>query len=577
MTTARGGALKSALFLLAGTAFAFTATGSASAQILPQAQGIASPGRVQDQIPSMQTTGESASPNIDVRASQPESAPPGASKVTFVLKGIHIDGVSAYSQAEIRPVYAHELGRKISLADLYGIAAALTRKYRDDGYILTQVIVPAQTISAAGTPRLRVVEGYVDSVTIKGTKGHEAGLIESYADHLVNNIPLNERDLEHWLLLINDLPGVRARSILSPSPDKTGAAQLTIIVTRKPYDVEVDANNYGTKYLGPYQLGTSAALNSIFGLNERITGQVVYAPGAHMTPELMYYAGGYMMPVGPWGTTVQLDANYTHTAPGYSLRPFSVQGNEEFVDAILTQPFIRSRRLNLTGNVTMDERDVNTNDNIEDTRKDRIRAVRFGAKADYLSTWVAPAYNSANFEVAQGINAFGATGGTLNSSRPGADASFTKLDAEVQRLQRIVDHVNVLVAGEGQLTNNPLLTTEQFGIGGQDYGRGYDPSEILGDDGLVGKAELQWDTPFVLPYFSTYQTFLFFDGGEVFNKNALIADERHESLTSTGIGWRSTFQFGTSLDATLAFPLNREVQTQGNRDPRIFIGLSQKF
>ena len=57
----------------------------------------------------------------------------------------------------------------------------------------------------------------------------------------------------------------------------------------------------------------------------------------------------------------------------------------------------------------------------------------------------------------------------------------------------------------------------------------------------------------------------------------MTTDERRESLTSTGVGFRTTLRTGTSLDALLAFPLTRDVQTQGNKGARVFVGLSQRF
>ena len=76
------------------------------------------------------------------------------------------------------------------------------------------------------------------------------------------------------------------------------------------------------------------------------------------------------------------------------------------------------------------------------------------------------------------------------------DPTFTKLNADIQRLQRVTSHVNLLLNVSGQWANGPLLSSEEFGIGGMFVGRGYDPSEITGDEGVSGKAELQWNEPY---------------------------------------------------------------------------------
>ncbi len=564
--------LKGALMMAVFTALG----GNAMAQALAPAQGTANPGRVEQQFPALKQQPDNT-PAIEVKTKNIEAAPKGAEKVSFTLTELHVDGATVYSRQDLASVYGGDIGHKITLAQLYDIAGRITLKYRNDGYILTQVVVPPQHISH-GVARLRVVEGYVDRVNVQGARGHEQGLIESYARGLSRGTPLNVHDMERALLLVNDLPGVKARSILSPSKTKVGAADLTVIVTRKPYDLEFDANNFGTKYLGPYQLGASAALNSVLGLNERITGQTVYAPGAHLTPELMYYALGYLQPVGPYGTTVALNASYTDTNPGFRLKPFDVDGKSNYEGVTVAHPFIRSRQLNLSGHVTVDFRDVKTEDNIEPTRKDRIRTLRVGGKIDYLDTLFGrAAYNSADLELSQGLGLFGATDGGADTSRPGANDTFTKFNAELQRLQRVVPDVNLLLGATGQVSADKLFTSEEFGLGGQSYGRGYDPSEIIGDHGIAGKAELQWENPMRLSFLDTWQGYGFYDIGQTWTKDATVLADKRNSLASTGLGVRSSFTEGTGFDAYVAFPLTRDVATQSGRNPRVFVGLSQKF
>lgn len=569
IVTKRSLALSAALVCVSATAMA-------QVNARPEA-GSANPGRVETQIQPPVAPQEAPSAPVEVRQAPIQNAPAGADKVRFTLNHLTVEGNTVYGQDQLASLYAGRLHRTVSLADIYAIAGDITRKYRNDGYILTQVVVPPQTIKT-GNVRLRVVEGFVNQITVEGVKGYEQEQILSYARSLGNNGPLNVKDMERALLLINDLPGVRARSVLSPSRTQTGAADLTIIVNRKLADAELDFNNYGTKYLGPYQIGASAALNSALGLNERITAQTVYAPGAHFDPELQYYALGYMMPVGPYGTTFELDGSYTRTNPGYILKEFNTVGNSEYGALTVAQPFIRSRQTNLTGRLIVDERDVDTANDLDSDRKDRIRTVRAGAKFETLDSLLGEgAYNMADVQISQGLGFFGSTTGGLNTSRPGADEGFTKLNAEIQRLQRLAPSFNLLLGATGQVSDAKLTTTEQFGIGGQDYGRGYDPSEIIGDHGVAGKAELQWVNPLKLDYIDDWQAYGFYDVGRTWVRDAVTTGDRQNSLASTGLGLRGTLSTATSWNTLVAFPLTRDVQTQGGTHPRVFFGLSQRF
>ena len=215
--------------LIASTAFCAalaTLPVDALAQVPDAALEQAAPGRVQQQFED-QALAPRLSPTVQVRDLILQEVPEGAEKIRFNLNTVEIEGVSVYGQSDLQPVYADKLGQNISLAELYAISTAMTNKYRNDGYILTQVIVPPQTIEG-GKARLKVVEGYIDGVSVEGADDPSAlKLIQRYAEKLQNADALNVQELERYLLLISDLPGIEARSVLGPSTTNPGAGQLT--------------------------------------------------------------------------------------------------------------------------------------------------------------------------------------------------------------------------------------------------------------------------------------------------------------------------------------------------------------
>lgn len=520
-------------------------------------------------------------PKIDIKEAEIMKAPAGAEKISFTLKKLDVSGMTVYNQDDIKGLYSKDLGKTITLADLYGIAGDLTRKYRNAGYILTQVIIPPQTIEG-GTAKLQVVEGYIDTISVRDTEPDKATkLVRQLAAQVKGQkTPLNVADLERSLLLINDLPGVKARSVLSPSPTKTGSADLTIILDRTLYDGMVSFDNYGTRYLGPGQFGGAFSLNSYFDMNEKITAQIYLAPEIFRGFELNYFSLGYSMPISDDGTSVNLFASRTGTDPGYTLRQFGVQGHSQYASVELDHPYIRSRDRNLTGRVKFDWRDVTSKNNIgaDPTRTDHIRAFRVGGRYDFLDRMFGAGYNVADIELSQGLDAFGASQKNLNTlSRPAGNPYFTKLNVEVQRLQRLNSSFNFLLAAKGQWSGSALLTSEEFGIGGQSYGRGYDPSEIVGDSGYAAKAELQYYRPINVPYFSNYYMYTFFDGGSVWNHDPATSANGRDSLSSTGLGLHATMDSGIKMDFMVAKPLTAKVQTMDNRGLRAFMSISKEF
>lgn len=558
--------------------------GPAAAQITQQQAieiqgGIADPGRLQDDLRRDRAM-PGLGADIEIKQMQLVGAPEGAENIRFVLGRLEIDGLGVYSEADLQPIYADKVGTEISLAELYEIANRITLKYRNSGYILTQVVIPPQTIEG-GTARVQIVEGYVHNVTIQADTAQEGpalDLIRSYAEHIRTGTALNARTLERHLLLINDLPGVSARGVLSPSPDTPGASDVTIIVERDPYEALLGVNNYGSRYLGPVNLTASGTANSMLRMNEALTGQVVVAPDSGY--ELAYGALAYEQPIGPWGTKVTVFGSVTDTDPGYDLEEFDVRGHSNLYSVQLRHPFIRSRSENLYGHLLFDWRDVESSNNIENTREDRIRAARAGLGYEFLDTLIGVAFNAIELEVSKGLDILGASEeGRGSLTRDRGDPQFTKITAEFQRLQRLSGSVNLLMAGRGQLSDGPLLASEEFGVGGFDIGRAFDSSEIVGDEGMSGKAELQWNNPFGAAggYVEKTQVYSFFDAGRVWNDDATTSSTKSDTLTSAGAGFRVNFTGGTEADFALAFPLNRDVQTQKDDDPRAYFSLVKKF
>lgn len=551
----------------------------AQAQV-PDAQvGAASAGRVEKQQINLPDTATSVSPQVEVKEAQIQNAPAGSENIKFQLQQLNIEGSSVYSDQELATIYKNKVGQTVSLAEVYGFAGDLTRKYRNDGYILTQVVVPPQTIEG-GTAKLQVVEGYVGNVTVQDSSDPEAtALIRQYADRVKSQGgALNVRDLERWMLLINDLPGVNARGVLSPSATTPGAADLTVISDRQLMNGMVGLDNYGSRYLGPTQLTVAGSTNSILGLNEKITAQAVTTPMGGFDPELAYFGLNYAQPIFNYGTVFEVFGSKTLTDPGYNLEEFDVKGNSELLGLTVRHPFMRSRNFNLTGRATFDYRNVETKNNIEPTRNDHIREARVGGRLEVLDTIFGAAYNTIDIEAAHGLDVFGSSrDDAINLSRADADNDFFKINAEFQRLQRLTSTINLFGSVAGQKASNALYSSEEFGVGGITYGRGYEPSEIIGDDGFAAKVELQVNTPVAISYLESYQIFGFYDFGKVWNIDPTSSLDKSNSLASTGVGFRTDLPAQINAGVLLAVPLTRDVSTEQDKSPSVLFTVSKRF
>ena len=512
------------------------------------------------------------SPNIQVDSAPAIQAPAGAENITFNFTGLNIAGMTAYKQEEIAYLYEDKIGQTISLLDLYDIANNLTRVYRNDGYILSQVVVPTQSHSG-GVANLNAVEGFIDQVTVQAEDESNIAInqIKDYANDLNDdNKPLDIHQMERQLLLINDLPGVDARSVVSPSATTPGAADMSVIVERDPIEGVVTVDNHGSRFLGPIQVSGAVVLNSVLGMNEQITTQLAVAPDDGL--ELGFGAIGYEQPINDEGTMFQANLSYTVTDPGFSLDSLNVNGESKYLSLGFEHPVVRSRETNIFARGFFDARNVDSDSDLGFV-DDNIRAIRGGLRAEFLDRTFGVAVNSVDVEIAQGLEIFGSSeAGDDNLSRDEGEPGFLKANISVERLQRITNDIDLQLGVRGQISNDPLLSSEEFGLGGYRSVRGFDPSQAVGDDGVSGNIELQWNNDA-----DDIEVFGFFDGGKVWDKDAISAVNDENSLVSTGLGVRFELPYDVNAEFAVAQPLHTDVSTRRNRDPQYFFSLTKRF
>lgn len=567
--------MKKTILSLVSTA-ALVAVMTLAAPAQAQVPSSAEPSRVGGQIAPMQPSLSSPQGMPGVSSGGPVTAPAGAENVKFTLNSVAIDGMSAYQESAVSPLYAGMIGQTITLADVYALAEKMTAKYRNEGYILTQVVVPPQTI-AGGNIKLRVVEGFIDQVKIQGRTRAEMDFLAPFADKIRASKPLNAKALERYILIMNDLSGMSARAVLSPSPGVAGASDVTLVVDQKPYDLFFQVDNRGSRYLGAFQANAGVRFNNLFGLYEGLNLQVVTAPDGWPSRELDYVSLTWSQPIGHEGTKLNLAASITSTEPGYDLKPFEVEGVAHNYSLELSHPFIRSRNENLIGTFKFNYLNSERSDNLGlGKTEDRLRVVRLGGTWQFTDRFVG--INTFSGELSKGLDILGASDKLeAGLTRALGDPEFFKGTMEISRLQRLSDMFELYGAVAGQMSANTLLASEEFGVGGASFGSAYDNSEITGEDGVAARLELRANGLYQLSSVNSLQVYTFYDIGKVWDTDNAVLKERERSLASAGLGSRFTINENFSGSFEVAAPLTRQVQTSRDNDIRGFGVLTARF
>ena len=556
--------LRALLAALSGAPFVLLAAGLWAGALAQQAPGAVSPGQLEDRFDDRTRLRGPTKPEIE----RPEvpALPPPVEEKAFLLTGIEIIGSTVYAPTRFVAFYEGLLARQVTLADIETVARKITDLYERDGYVLSQATVPEQDVSL-GVVSIRIVEGFIGEVLIEGQVEGSESLLRAYANKITADRPTRLSIMERYVLLIEDLPGVSVRPLLEPVNGNTGEYKLILDLTHDTLQGFVQVDNRGSRSVGPIQLWAGATANSVLGLYETSRVRFITTP---QTEELLFFDFAHTQTVGAEGMTVTVAGSYSDSEPGFDLKSRDIDSSGTRLEIQGAYPVVRSRLLDVyvTGRITF--RDSEETERSARSFDDSLRVVRLGATVSFDDA--AEGRNWVSAEISQGLDILGASGSDSPSlSRPGASPEFTKVTLDYSRYQKVWNNVAVLLTATGQKSSGTVLSAEEIGLGGERFGRAYDPSEITGKDGAAGRIELQYDGSLADSLLSQYQFYGFYDIGAVW---ADVPAGR-QSLASAGFGVRGQFQHGLFGYVELAKPLTRLVAAEraGGDNPRVFFVL----
>lgn len=493
---------------------------------------------------------------------------PEVAKIKFKLISLKIVDNVVFSCEELIAPFRHCLCSTITLGDLQEIAREMTTKYQQAGYVLTQVIIPQQDI-LDGTVTLQVVSGYIDKVNVTGcfTEQQRALLLE-YGRRVQSCKPMYQPLLERYTLLANDTPGMKVDAVLKRSATPN-AADLTFVVANKEEPSFIAVNNWGTRFLGPRQYVMGTGVDSLFQAGDATNVQIVTTANE----ELNFAQLRHTFLVGDDGLRLGGLARIVRTEPGSILEQFDSKGKNKTGSVDFFYPIIRSRREDLFVQGGFSVIDSKSDILGFPLYADRIRPLYVSLAHNKQDTFFCNlnGLNHTDITLTQGLKMLSASGAT-NISRPGGKSQFTKINATASRQQMLPHQFSLFGLITGQFSFQHLLAVSQFGFGGPELGRGYDPSELLGDKGLAGTLELRYDhTNLLFDLIERAQFYAFYDAGIVWHTDPTI---REDSASSTGLGIRVEMFQWLRGNFFAAKPISRKVLALNNKHPRVFFAVT---
>ncbi|MBK8175113.1 MAG: ShlB/FhaC/HecB family hemolysin secretion/activation protein [Rhodospirillales bacterium] len=511
-------------------------------------------------------------PEIPVPETAPARVPAGAEAVRLVFGGFIIDGTTAYPPGKLEAIWQPEVGREITLAEVYRLARDVQQTYRAEGYFLSRVIIPEQRVRD-GRFTLRVLEGYIDAVTFEGDVGPAQGLIAAYFEPVTRERPIRLATLERALLLANDVPGVHATALLRSSAKQPGAADLLVTADRRRFAGMLSVDNEGDDFTGEWEASANVSANALTALGEQLTVTGFASEPWNTHAEEVGQASGSLR-LGPSGAYLETLASYGDSNPGASLEELDFDSKSLLLSVVAGYPVVRTRDLSLAVRLGFDYINEDTDQFGGQTfSRDRLRVLHVTGRGEIRDSLGGA--NSGEISLRQGLPVLDATRRSDDDkSRENGTGSATLVRASAARLQPLVGSLAAYGNVASQYAFDHLLSEEQFDLGGSQFGRGYNFSEVSGDDGVGATFELRYSWRPDADIAVSLQPFSFYDVGTVWQRGISEA----QTLSSAGVGLRAAIFDSLSIELTMAKPLAAKSQrADDTRDPQFLFRSIGRF
>ena len=524
-------------------------------------------------------------PNLPADAYRPPTsktqvpeAPPTAgqpllmdTKVT--IRKLQIEGGTVYPLAETAQVYAPLIGRETNLAQLIEATRGITRRYQEDGYLLSYAFLPHQNFEN-GLVRVVLVEGYIKDYQQTGDIGSVSAYVDKLAQKLLAERPLTRKTFERYTTLMSRIPGLSVQAQVPPPGTTDGATHMQIQASRKPFTTSMSLVQ---KSRGGTQALLSATSNSQTSMGEQLSVSGLFPPGEDKEH---YYRVDYNQFINAEGTQLALAAERYRADPnssvqldgGFELKPH--QSIDRYSIG-LSHPFIASPTESLTLGTRLYAVDQTT----------RYKLVGFPLSFDIESNLRALAFEGdwrkadaqrlriISGGLYQGIDGLGAKARSdLGVAKP--DLDFFRLRLSGVQSDKFFDNWQGVLSGALYWSDNTLPDSERVTFGGQNFGRGYPDDQGSGDKGWGVAYEVNYSFNRTGNWVKILQPYVVVDRAKSwFNDLPVKANDM--SSAAVGLRFGDKKYYNIALEA--AKPMSDIALDSFNRRPRYTLSFSYQL
>lgn len=476
---------------------------------------------------------------------------------------IEIVGLTELSNADFADIVQEHIGQSLAPSQVSTLTEQLAVRARSR-FPLATVRVAPQDVDG-GILQVDIDEGRVDRIKLDGFANRH---VQAILGTLVTGRPVTAFELERAILVARDAAGVSIRE--ATIRQEAGRNVLVAKGSFNRFRGRLTLDNDTITPIGPFEALAYAEANGVLGDDDTLQASALLA--LPEPEELGFGRVRYAKRVGKRGAEVAIAASYSRSRPGSYLAPFGIQGVSRSASIGVVQPLTRLALHSLWLEATLSFRELQQDRQGQPARLDQLSLARLGL---FGTARVLGGSLRAGATASQGLDiiAGGRSAGTVRS-RPDADGTFTTLLLTAQWKAQLAGPWGVEAAVRTQLASRPLLVSEEIGLGGAAFARGYDYSERSGDQGTMGYLEVSYNLDRKVGPFDSLKPYIFVDGGVVRN---LEKGRGGGSLLSAGGGIRFDVDRWTDAAFEIAAPLSGNRYETDSTAPRIRVSLTRHF
>lgn len=489
----------------------------------------------------------------------------------LLINEYKVDGVNILSRTDVESAVYPHLGPGKTADDVEAARAALEKIYLDRGYQAVSVVIPAQQVRD-GVVRLQVVEGTVGRLRVKNSRYFDLETIKEAVPSLAEGEVPNFNEVTEDIIALNQWPDRRVTPALRAGA-APGTVDVDLIVEDSfPLHGSLELNNRNSQNTESLRLNASVRYDNLWQLGHSVNLSYQVAPERPEDAEV--YSGSYLGRIPGVDWLSLLVYGLKSNSDVASVGGMNVTGRGEVIGAraIASLPFSEGFFHSVTFGADYKHFDEGVKlggDSLESP------VTYYPFTGAYNATWIGDASTTqANLGVTFNFRGIGTDEGDFSQKRYQATSGFIYLTADTSHTQELPYGMQAFGSVSGQLTDQPLISSEQLSAGGLDTVRGYMESEALGDSGLIGRLELRSPQIPALAgneFFSSvvdeWRVRAFVDGATLWIEEPLEEQDSSFNLLSVGVGTEMKLlnHFNGSVD--LGLPLTSQSATEA-KDPR---------